>query len=166
MHRFIPLTMGSPSVERMRTDFTNLHSKHIHASWLIKEDLGREVEIDDQRYIIYGLWDMIGVRYLILLNPIGGGPFLVTDSRRVANALGYSRMRNLVTGEEHTWTFKGKKSLIEIEKTEPPRVSDNDESGEADETPWSKDKEEGEFVDPLIQALLDDITDDGDTSAM
>lgn len=165
MHRFIPLTIGSPCVERMRTDFTNLHSKHIHASWLIKEDLGREVEIDDQRYIIYGLWDMIGVRYLILLNPIDGGPFLVTDSRRVANALGYSRMRNLVTGEEHTWTFKGKKSLIEIEKPEPPRVSNNDESDD-DKTPWSKEKEESEFVDPLIQAMFDDITDDGDTSAM
>ena len=161
MHKFIPLTAGSPSVERMRRDYTNLHSKHIHASWLIKEDLDREVEIDGQRFTIYGLWDMIGTRYIILLNPIDGGPFLATDSRRVANALGYSRMRNLVTGEEHTWSFKGKKTLLEIERTEEPRDTDGNE----DPTGEYENKEEEEFVDPLIQALLDDITDDGDTSA-
>jgi hypothetical protein len=146
----------------MRRDFTNQHSKHIHASWLIKEDLDREVEIDGLRFTIHGLWDLVGVRYLILLNPIGGGPFLVTDSRRVANALGYSRMRNLVTGEEHNWSFKGKKTLVEIEKTEEPRGSDSEEDVDNE---W-ENKEEEEYVDPLIQALLDDITDDGDTSAI
>jgi hypothetical protein len=157
MHKFIPLTADSPSTARMRQEFINQHSKLIHPSWLIKEDLDKEVTIDDRQYTIHGLWDVVGIRHIILLDPVEGGAFLITDSRRVANALGYTRMRNLVTGVEHSWSFSGKKSLIGI----PDKVEATVESPDE----YSDDDKDTEYVDPLVQALLDDITDDGDVSA-
>ena len=95
-----------------------------------------------------------------MLKPIEGGPYFIADSKIVANALGYTRMRNAVTGVEHKFDMIGKKYVVAIPIT--PIVDDEDVEDEDTENE-DEDGDEG-FVDPLIKALEDDITDDGDTS--
>ena len=160
VNKYITLDSNSHALPRFRKEFLNQHNKFIHASWCLREDIDRELELNDIKYAIFGLWDMAGGRYNIMLKPIEGGPYFIADSKIVANALGYTRMRNAVTGVEHKFDMIGKKYVVAIPTT--PIVVDEDVEAEAEDNE-DEDGDEG-FVDPLIKALEDDITDDGDTS--
>ena len=161
VNKYISLDSTSHSLPRYRKEFLNQHNKFIHASWCLREDIDRELELNDIKYVIFGLWDMAGGRYNIMLKPIEGGPYFIADSKIVANALGYTRMRNAVTGEEHKFDMIGKKYVVAIPST--PIVIDEDVEDEDEEKDLEDEDDDG-FVDPLVKALEDDITDDGDTS--
>lgn len=160
----ITLSSNSPSLPRFRTDYLNQHSKFIHSSWLLKEDIDREVEMEGRKFTIFGLWEVHNGRYTILLKPVDGGSYLIADSKQVAIGLGYSRMRNLVTGVEYasdTFSSKGKFFVEERPVEEKPSDKDEDIDNE-----WEEVDEEEDFIDPLVKALQDDLIDDGDSSAL
>jgi len=171
VNRYISLDLKSHSLPRYRKEYLNQHSKFIHASWLLKEDIDREVTLNDIKYTIFGIWEVVNSKYNIMLKPVEGGPFYIADSKAVANALGYVRMRNLVTGEEHKSDLIGKrKNLITMLESESESINLNEEEednlSEWDNSPQDDlDEEDGEGdIDPITQALQDDLTDDGDTS--
>lgn len=165
-NHYISLSSDSPALKRFRYEYTNQHSKFIHASWLLKEDIDREVEMYGVKYTIFGLWDMSSGKYTILLKPVDGGAYLIASSKEVANALGYVRMRNLVTGVEYTTDLYPTKGLT---FSGPPAAVIEEETTVKDEETdeWdSTDEDEEDYIDPLVKALQDDIMDDGDSSAL
>jgi hypothetical protein len=162
VNRYLGLSETTIGLERFRKSYRTYHSRFIHSSWLLLEDLDRKVTLNGTEYTVFGMWDSFGSQYDIMLKPVEGGAFYLSTSKEIAHAMGYSRMRNLVTGEEHKWDVKGKKSLtyIPVEESiiEEKTSEDEDES-------WEDESEDSEdFVDPLVKALQDDITDDGDMS--
>jgi hypothetical protein len=163
-NHYISLSSESPSLPRFRTDYLNQHSKFIHSSWLLKEDIDREVEMEGRKYTIFGLWEVHNGRYTILLKPVEGGAYLIADSKQVAIGLGYSRMRNLVTGVEYSSdVFSSKGKFFVEERPVEEKTSDKDEDIDNE---WEESDEEEEFIDPLVKALQDDLIDDGDSSAL
>ena len=155
VNKYITLTTNSPSLPKFRKEYLNQHSRFIHCSWLLKEDLDREVTLNDIKYTVFGLWEIVGSEWLIMLKPVEGGPFYLANSKEVARAMGYSKMRNAVTGIEHNfdYNYNGYKVVV---PTGPAGIIDEDE----DEFVEEEDNE----IDPLVKALQDAITDDGDTS--
>ena len=95
------------SEERLRKDYINQHSRFIHSSWLLLEDLDREVELYGRKFRIAGLWDVQGYKKIILLQNLENlnGSYAHTHSEEVARALGYTTFRNLVTGKEITYNL-------------------------------------------------------------
>lgn len=167
-NHYITLSNNSPALKRFRYEYTNQHSKFIHASWLLKEDIDREVEMHGVKYSIFGLWDMSGGKYTILLKAVEGGPYLIANSKDVSNALGYVRMRNLVTGKEYTTDLYPTTGLTFTgPPVTTPAVEDDTAITEDDTEVWDSDDdaEEG-YVDPLVKALQEDIMDDGDSAAL
>jgi hypothetical protein len=163
--KFLNICTDGPAMDRFRNDFLNQHSRFIHSSWLLKADIDRIVTLKGSDYTVAGLWDIVGSSWLIILKPVDKdrGMYIV-DSKQVAHAMGYSRMRNLITGEEHTWDIRPTRELTSLGETEqfvPTDVAvDEDEEKEVEET-----DDDEEYVDPLVQALLDNMIDEGDTSA-
>lgn len=167
MNKFLNISADAVGMSKYRDDFSSQLSKFIHCSWIIKEDLDREVTIKGVDYTIWGLYDIHHSRYHILLKPVGTGAFLIEDSKTVAHALGYSRMRNLVTGVERQFDFfrKGKVSLETKGDVKLDNKADHDQNEDVDTAEgWGSSKNK-EYVDPLIKAMQDDLIDDGDTSA-
>jgi hypothetical protein len=162
--KFLNILTDGPAMDRFRNDYLNQHSRFIHSSWLLKSDIDRVVNIKGADYTIAGLWDIVGSSWLIVLKSQTGRGIYIIDSKQVAHFLGYSRMRNLITGEEHTWDIRPTRELTSLGETEqfvPTDVAtEEDEEKETDET-----EDDEEYVDPLVQALLDNMIDDGDTSA-
>jgi hypothetical protein len=160
-NKWVSLNPDAIGMQKYIDGFTNQHSKFIHSSWLLKSDHNREVTIDDKVYTIYGLWDVIGTRYMIMLRPVEKGPFRIEDSKVVSSALGYTRMRNQVTGEEHKWDFAKRKDWTYLgapaSKVTEKQIEDPETENE--------NEEEDEYVDPVVKALLDSLIDDGDSSA-
>ena len=69
-------------------------------------------------------------------------------------------MRNAVTGIEHTTDIIGKRKLVIM-----PESATTIDDG--DDTPrnWDDDDTDNhEDIDPIVQALQDNLMDDGDTS--
>jgi len=162
--KFLNILTDGPAMDRFRNDYLNQHSRFIHSSWLLKSDIDRVVNIKGADYTIAGLWDIAGSSWLIVLKSQTGRGIYVIDSKQVAHYLGYSRMRNLITGEEHTWDIRPTRELTSLGETSafvPTDVAtEEDEEKEIDEI-----EDDEEYVDPLVQALLDNMTDEGDTSA-
>lgn len=151
----------SPQLEnKVRERFVIDHSKFIHSSWLILSDLGKTSVINDETWTIIGLWDIAGTRRLIVIKS-EAGRYAMVDSKVVANGMGIFNLRNLVTGEELKTTTFGK-SLKQLpegfsesnEKEESSGVWRDDENHEEEET------DEEEYVDPLVKALRDSISDE------
>lgn len=155
INKYITLTTGSPSLPKFRKEYLNQHSRFIHTSWLLKEDIDREVTLNDIEYTVYGLWEIVGSEWIIMLKPVNGGPFYLANSKEVARAMGYSKMRNAVTGVEHNFDYAYNGYKV-ITPTGPAgMIEDEDEEYV---------EEEDNEIDPLVKALQDAITDDGDTS--
>lgn len=170
-NQYISLSSDSPALKRFRYEYTNQHSKFIHASWLIKEDIDREVEMYGVKYTIFGLWDMSASKYTILLKPVNGGAYLIANSKDVSNALGYVRMRNLVTGVEYATDLQPTKGLTYAGTTtviveEDVTVKNEDDITDEDENTEDENTEDEDYIDPLVKALQEDIMDDGDSSAL
>jgi hypothetical protein len=166
-NRYLGLEKSTLSLSKFRNSFINHHSKFIHSSWLILEDLDKEVTINDIAYTIFGMWDTYGSPYDIMLKPVNGGLMYLASSNEISRAMGYKRMRNLVTGIEHTWDMEGSHdslSVVPLIKPVVNSVDNEDADGEWNNPNDSPAEESEDFVDPLVKALQDDITDDGDTS--
>jgi hypothetical protein len=74
--------------------------------------------------------------------------YALEESKAVAQAMGYSNMRNLITGEEHSWNLEEKKGkLILIEKEEEEDMPNVWEKVDAE------DDDEEEELDPIEQAI-------------
>ena len=168
------IAITSISEEKFRNYFISDHSKFIHGSWLIKEDLDREVVIDGHEWRIAGLWDLVMFRREILLRG-KNGQYAIEESKVIANALGHFNMRNLVNGEEHKgWVFDEKsKNLIPIEQefVELDSETDLEKHGNAEEANdpgvWaSRDREllteedDSDDVDPLVKTLQKSLSDE------
>jgi hypothetical protein len=162
----------SSSLEaKFRQNYINDHSKFIHASWLLKEDLDKKSVINGTEWTIVGLWDLAGTRRLILLKSERGS-YAFEDSKIVSEGMGFFNMRNQVTGVEHkNWYFKGSDKVILTAL--PPEETADTSKDEVEETSgiWTQfDKEtvvededqveDDEEIDPLVQALREDISDD------
>lgn len=160
----------SSSLEaKFRQSFLNDHSKFIHASWLLKEDLGKTSVIDGVTYTIVGLWDLSGSRRLILLKGERGG-YAFEDSKIVSEGMGFYNMRNQVTGVEHKgWVFDGRKEIptaVTEAVEEPTKAKDEETSGvwtRLDQEAISDEEDtvdEEDDIDPLVRALQQDLTDE------
>jgi hypothetical protein len=136
----------SPALEeKFKEAFLKEHSKFIHGSWLIKSDLGKSVTIEGCEWTVVGLWNM-GNRKQVLLKSVDS--YALEESKAVAQAMGYSNMRNLITGEEHSWNLEEKKGkLILIEKEEEEDMPNVWEKVDAE------DDDEEEELDPIEQAI-------------
>jgi len=165
-NHYITLSKDSPSLPRLRKDYLNHHSKFIHSSWLLKKDIDREVEMEDRTYTVFGLWEVQNGRYNIMLKPVEGGAFLLADSKQVAHAMGYSRMRNLVTGVEHNFDYEWDKDYVYqgTSKNEEKNEDNNNTSDDWEE--HTDGEEDNDMIDPLVKALQDDLIDEGDSSAV
>jgi len=126
------------------------------------EDFDRKVTLNGIEYTIFGMYDSFSSQYDIMLKPVKGGAFYLATSKEVAHALGYSRMRNLITGEEHKWDMRGKRGPLTV--LPPSEIEDNSANEDEDTEEDEYTEETEEFIDPLVKALQDDITDDGDMS--
>jgi hypothetical protein len=113
----------------MRKDYIREHSKFIHSSWCILEDLDKKVEMYGKTYRIAGLWDVIGFKKQILL-AAENGTYAHVDSQEVANALGYTKFRNLVTGKEITYDLAADYRLKKANKISviPAEVYEDEET--------------------------------------
>lgn len=162
------VNISSSLEEKFKKDYINDHSKFIHTSWLLLEDLGKETNLDGATWTIVGLWDIDGLRRQILLKSKDTGHYAFEDSKTVARGMGIYNMRNLVTGEEHKgWVFSniGTLSPLDSEDTDNtnPDFDDIAESGvwdrfDQESSTESEDEEEEENSDPLVKALREDIT--------
>ena len=164
VNKYITLTTDSPSLPKFKKEYLNQHSRFVHSSWLLKEDIDREVEMNNIKYTVFGLWEIIGSDWIIMLKPVEGGPFFLANSKEVSRAMGYSKMRNTVTGKEHTfdYAYNGYNTITpvgiaSINETDDGKTVD-------DETDESNDDDDDNEIDPLVKALQDDLIDDGDTS--
>jgi len=171
--KYIILSPDAIGMEKYVRRYKDHHSKFIHASWLLKEDLGKTVVLPDMHgidttYEIYGLWDNESSRIKVLLKDVNGGPFMIEESKVISHALGYTRMRNLVTGEEHKWDYVNQSKFFQITNRTDliEEVEDTPLTTIDDEDEGYYDEEEENYVDPLVKALQDDLTDDGDSSAL
>ena len=163
--------ISSVSEPKFRQHYISDHSKFIHASWLLKEDLDRVSVINGENWRIAGLWDLILFRREILLRN-EQGQYAVEDSRIVSEGLGHYRMRSRITGEENDWTLNSNSNLVPVKESqlesaqpdEPEETSgvwdQRDREMADDEEKFSEDDED--FVDPLVKALRTAISDDGE----
>lgn len=153
----ICLSPTMSGIERYIKLYKNYHSRWIHSSWLLLEDLNRPVTYDGIDYTIFGMWDNENSEVLILLKPTTRGSFRLLNSKKVSIALGYNRMRSLLTGEVRPYgvediAVKNSGTLIET-------VSDDEiEDEDFDDTDETED-------DMVYQELIDDIIDSGDSAA-
>ena len=137
--------------------YKNYHSRWIHTSWLLLEDLNRPVTYEDVDYTIFGMWDNENSEVIIMLKPVTRGAFRLLNSKKVAIALGYNRMRNLLTGEVRPYGVEDvavKNSGVLVETYSDDDIEDED----------FDDTEETEN-DTVYQELIDDIIDSGDSAA-
>lgn len=173
------VSLHKNSLDKLRNDYIREHSKFIHSSYLLLEDLDKEVVIKGKKFTIAGLWDVIGYRKIILVRAENGNHAHL-DSKEVAAALGFTTFRNFVTGEpitydiaaQNTYDSMMKKIKIEAEEAVPMVAiveSDEDETTETTEeddvlvldrddeyVPEDEDTVEDEDVDPLVKALRED----------
>lgn len=165
--KYLTLNPNAIGIEKYVQRYNDQHSKFVHASWLLLEDRGRTVVLpdadgSDETYEIYGVWTVDGSRVKIMLKSLRGGPFLLEDSKIVSAALGYSRMRNAVTGAEYNWDYvpsnRVGKMVTETVYAElqKPAVQFRDDDA------YTDDDTQDFYVDPLVKALQDDITDGND----
>jgi hypothetical protein len=103
------------------------------------------------------MWDNENSEVIIMLKPVTRGAFRLLNSKKVAIALGYNRMRNLLTGEVRPYGVEDvavKNSGVLVETYSDDDIEDED----------FDDTEETEN-DTVYQELIDDIIDSGDSSA-
>lgn len=162
------VNISSVLEEKFRKNFLSDHSKFVHASWLLKEDLGKTSVIDGVTWTVAGLWDLVGTRRLILLKSESGS-YAFEDSKIVSEGMGFFRMRNQVTGVEHQeWVFAGGKNhavkAIETDEEVPVKEETSGVWSRMDEESVDEDavEEEDVDIDPLVKALQQDLTDDED----
>jgi hypothetical protein len=165
--KYIAMSPNAIGIEKYVRRYMDQHSKFVHSSWLLKEDWGREVTLpdrdgSDQVYSIYGMWSMDGSKVKVMLKRIDGGPFLIEESKIIANAMGYNRMRNAVTGLEYTWDYVPNSSMwkyTDADDDARPAVTFRDDDAYVTD---DEDDRESAYVDPLVKAMQDAITDDED----
>jgi hypothetical protein len=178
------ISLQPQSAETCRKLYVREHAKFIHSSYTISEDLGKTVTIEDFDYTIAGIWDIIGFKKNILLKEVGKETsYAYADSKIVAEALGFTNYRNLVTGVQVTYDmaaeFRIKKAnkfkleaLEALEDIEPVVVDEfesiddeieddliiDDEDTIVEDESYEDDldenpEDEDEEVDPLVKAL-------------
>ena len=173
--KYVSLSKSHEKV--LRKDYINQHARFIHSSWLLLEDLDKEVKLHDINYRIAGLWDTISYKKIILLQNIENGTFAYTESKEVANALGFSKLRNFVTGNEITFNLKAeakikawlnKQKIGETEINQQTEetddlndVKDKDDVILADNSEYDYEEEAPEETDPIVRALQIDEEDSG-----
>ena len=172
--RYIPIS--SASEPKFRQHYISDHSKFIHGSWLLKEDLDRVSVIDGENWRIAGLWDLILFRREILLRN-ERGQYAIEDSRIVSEGLGHYKMRNRIPGEEDNWTRDNNLNLVplgEVQTTETSQTETSEEDIEETSGVWDKldhemakdeetfSEDDEDLVDPLVKALRSAISDEGE----
>jgi hypothetical protein len=163
------VNISSSLEKKFRDMFLMDHSKFIHASWCLKEDIDKKTTIDGTEFTIVGLWELAGIRRLILLKTLNGS-YAFEDSKIVSEGMGFFNMRNLVTGKEHAnWVFGGKQVPTVLEEVKEEVKEDEDsasgvwEKYDKEVIPDDEDAvEDDEDIDPLVKALRDDISDEQD----
>ena len=155
----------SPQLEnKVRERFIIDHSKFIHSSWLISSDLGKTSVINGETWTVIGLWEVAGTKRLIVIKS-EAGRYAMVDSKVVANGMGYFNLRNLVTGEESKASAFGKnlKMLPQEMPEEDTNITKEETSGvwrDDEDFNEQDENEEDEYVDPLVKALRDNISDE------
>jgi hypothetical protein len=178
------ISLQPQSAETCRKLYVREHAKFIHSSYTIAEDLGKKVTINDFDYTIVGIWDIVGHKKNILLKEVGKETsYAYADSKIVAEALGFTNYRNLVTGVQVPYDMaaeyrikKANKFKLEaleaLEDIEPVVVDEfesiddedeevivtDDDNTTIDDDSYEDDLEKNpedddEEVDPLVKAL-------------
>ena len=93
-----------------------------------------------------------------MLKPVTRGAFRLLNSKKVAIALGYNRMRNLLTGEVRPYGVED----VAVKNSGGVLVETYSDDDIEDEDFDATDEAEDDFV---YQELIDDIIDSGDSSA-
>jgi len=122
------------------------------------EDLDKVVEIKGKKFRIAGLWDIIGYRKIILMQAENGS-HCYTDSKEIAEALGFTTFRNFVTGKPITYDIAAQKSYnqmmnkIKIEN-ETAVIEDDDRIVEDDDR-IVEDETIEEAIDEIDAPIMD-----------
>jgi hypothetical protein len=150
------LSPNMVGIDRYVSTFKNYHSRCYHSSWLLLEDLNKSLTYKEVEYTIFGMWDNESSENVIMLKPKTKGAYLLVNSKKVAQALGYHKMRNLATHETRPYG---------IEDVVLKANSDQLETMEEEET-LEEDFTENEVeTDNIYQDLIDDIIDEGDSAS-
>lgn len=125
--KFLNISDDDYLVQKLVYTYKNEHSKCVHGSYLILSDLGEHFFLKKEKYIISGLWNIIGKTRNILIQNLQTLKYYFEDSKIISEALGYSNLRNLVTNTEIDWSLtddykyrndkKTKYTLIDHEST-------------------------------------------------
>ncbi len=162
------INISSSLEKKFRLSFLNDHSKFIHSSWLLKEDIDKKSTINGVEWTIVGLWDLAGTRRLILLRS-DKGAYAFEDSKIVSEGMGFFNMRNQVTGEEHkNWHYgKSTNLTLLVEENTDDSAGQEETSGvwtSRDNEAVLEDEEnlvvEEDDIDPLVKALQSDLSDE------
>ena len=169
------ISLQPQSAESCRKLYVREHSKFMHSSYTIFEDLDKKVTIEDFDYTIAGLWDIIGFKKTILLKEVGKETsYAYTDSKIVAEALGFTNYRNLVTGVQVPYNMaaeyrikkanKFKLEALEALEDVEPVIKDEFESiDDEDEDSITTDKDDDEdLTDEPFDDDLEENPEDED----
>ena len=153
------ISLQPQSAETCRKLYVREHAKFIHSSYTIAEDLGKTVKIDEFDYTIAGIWDIIGFKKNILLKEVGKETsYAYADSKIVAEALGYTNYRNLVTGEQVPYDMAAEFRIKKANKfkLEALEALEDIEPVVLDEFESIDDEIEDEVIIDEDEAIIDD----------
>jgi hypothetical protein len=103
--KFLNISEDEYLVQKMIDAYLNEHSKCVHGSYLVLNDLGESFSIKKEKYVIIGLWNITGKTRNILVRNLQTQKYYFEDSKIIAEALGYNNLRNLVTNTEIDWNL-------------------------------------------------------------
>jgi hypothetical protein len=133
------------------------HAKFIHSSYVIAEDLGKKVTINELDYTIVGLWDIIGFKRNILVKEVGKETsYAFADSKVIAEALGFTNYRNLVTGVQVPYDMAAE---FRIKKSQHKSMLIAQEALEVQEA-LDKENAKAKIADELFESIDDESDED------
>ena len=151
------ISLQPQSAESCRRLFVREHAKFIHSSYVIAEDLGKKVTLNEFDYTIVGLWDIIGFKRNILVKEVGKETsYAFADSKVIAEALGFTNYRNLVTGVQVPYDMAAE---FRIKKSQHKSMLIAQEALEVQEA-LDKENAKAKIADELFESIDDESDED------
>jgi hypothetical protein len=121
------------------------------------EDLGKTATINDLDYTVAGLWDIIGFKRIILVKEVGKETsYAFADSKVIAEGLGFTNYRNLVTGVQVPYDMAAE---FRIKKSQHKSMLIAQEALEVQEA-LDKENAKAKIAEDLFESIDDESDED------
>jgi hypothetical protein len=160
-------TLSPISLENCRKLFVKDANRCIRPGWIHPSDMGKTIQLDDQQWTIIGGWDSGKKNYNDILLRTERGALGFADPQDVAKAMGFKKVRNLITGEPLTWSIDNTSGMSHI----ATREADILEAEVTEELPdeWKAINVDGEEEEdlteddnPLVRAVAEQMREEGE----